>query len=324
MSKRTVRRIPNLPSQQLSFKAVGIYARVSTQRPSQFSSISSQISALVQQVYHTYHWKLADVYIDFSSGRNAENRSEFQRMLNDCRQKKIDLILVKSISRFAREVANGLETIRELKSIGVPVYFDLEEMNSFQPDFELYYSIYAAVAQGEQENTRDNVAVAIRQRVKDGTSELYSRACYGYKKDANGDFIIVPEEAENVQLIYRLYLEGNSIIAISRELEKRGIPSPTGKARWCRRAIDTLLSNEKYRGNSVATAPLMSDDSKSKQRSKYMLSKHHTAIIDNEQFEAVAAEKKRRCNIEYDENGVHRKHMRYTTAKTLQNPDSTC
>lgn len=206
MSKRTVRRIPNFPSQQLSFKAVGIYTRVSTQRPSQFSSISSLISALVQQVYHTYHWKLADVYIDFSSGRNAENRSEFQRMLNDCRQKKINLILVKSISRFAREVADGLETIRELKSIGVPVYFDLEEMNSFQPDFELYYSIYAAVAQGEQENARDNVAVAIRQRVKDGTSDLYSRACYGYKKDANGDFIIVPEEAENVQLIYRLYL----------------------------------------------------------------------------------------------------------------------
>lgn len=239
-------------------------------------------------------------------------------MLNDCRQKKVNLILVKSISRFAREVADGLGTIRELKSIGVPVYFDLEEMNSFQPDFELYYSIYAAVAQGEQENARDNVAVAIRQRVKDGTSELYSRACYGYKKDANGDFIIVPEEAENVQLIYRLYLEGNSIIAISRELEKRGIPSPTGKARWCRRAIDTLLSNEKYRGNSVATAPSMSYDSKSKQRSKYMLSKHHTAIIDNEQFEAVAAEKKRRCNIEYDENGVHRKHTRYTTTKALQ------
>ena len=178
MSKQTVRRVPNLPPPQLSFKAVGIYARVSTQRPSQFSSISSQISALVQQVYHTYQWKLADVYIDFSSGRNAENRSEFQRMLTDCRQKKINLILVKSISRFAREVADGLETIRELKSIGVPVYFDLEEMNSFQPDFELYYSIYAAVAQSEQENARDNIAVAIRQRVKDGTSELYSRACY--------------------------------------------------------------------------------------------------------------------------------------------------
>lgn len=92
MPKRIVRRIPNLSPLQLSFKAVGIYARVSTQRPSQFSSISSQISALVQQVYHTYQWKLADVYIDFSSGRTAENRSEFQRMLNDCQQKKINLI----------------------------------------------------------------------------------------------------------------------------------------------------------------------------------------------------------------------------------------
>ena len=317
MSKRTVRRISNLPPQQLSFKAVGIYARVSTQRPSQFSSISAQISALVQQVYHTYQWKLADVYIDFSSGRNTENRSEFQRLLNDCRQKKINLILVKSISRFAREVVDGLETIRELKSIGIPVYFDLEEMNSFQPDFELYYSIYAAIAQGEQENARDNVSVAIRQRVKDGTSELYSRACYGYRKDANGDFIIVPEEADNVRLIYRLYLEGKSIIAISRELERRGIPSPTGKTTWCRRAIDTLLSNEKYRGNSVATAPLMIYDSKGKQRSKYMFSEHHMAIIDSEKFDAVAEEKKRRSNIEYDENGVHRKHTKYTsTMKT--------
>ena len=317
MPKRIVRRIPNLPPPQLSFKPVGIYARVSTQRSSQFSSISAQISALVQQVYHTYQWKLADVYIDFSSGRNTENRSEFQRLLNDCRQKKINLILVKSISRFAREVVDGLETIRELKSIGIPVYFDLEEMNSFQPDFELYYSIYAAIAQGEQENARDNVSVAIRQRVKDGTSELYSRACYGYRKDANGDFIIVPEEADNVRLIYRLYLEGKSIIAISRELERRGIPSPTGKTTWCRRAIDTLLSNEKYRGNSVATAPLMSYDSKGKQRSKYMFSEHHMAIIDSEKFDAVAEEKKRRSNIEYDENGVHRKHTKYTsTMKT--------
>lgn len=118
------------------------------------------------------------------------------------------------------------------------------------------YSIYAAVAQGEQENARDNVAVAIRQRDKDGTSELYSRACYGYRKDANGDFIIVPEEADNVRLIHRLYLEGKSIIAISRELEKRGIPSPTGKARWSRRAIDTLLSNEKYRGKLRSNSPI--------------------------------------------------------------------
>ena len=137
MSERNVRRIPNLLPPQLSYKAVGIYARVSTQRSSQFSSMSAQLSALVQQVYHTYQWKLADVYIDFSSGRSAENRAEFQRLLHDCRQKKIDLVLAKSISRFARNVADGLEAIRELKGIGIPVYFDQEEMNSFQSDFEL-------------------------------------------------------------------------------------------------------------------------------------------------------------------------------------------
>lgn len=298
-----------------------IYARVSTQRSSQFSSISAQISALVQQVYHTNQWKLADVYIDFASGKSAENRAEFQRMLSDCRQKKIDLVLVKSVSRFAREVVDGLETIRELKNIGIPVYFDMEEMNSFQPDFELYYSIYAAVAQGEQESARDNVAVAIRQKVKDGTSSLYSRTCYGYIKDENGDFVIVPEEAKTVKLIYDLYLEGNSIVAIRRELEKRSIPSPTGKKGWCARAIDTLLSNEKYRGNSTATAPLTSYETKSTQRSRYLYSKHHIAIIDDAQFEAVAEEKKRRSNIECDETGLHRKSTRYTVKIKINHED---
>ena len=322
MSERNVRRIPNLPPPQLSHKAVGIYARVSTQRSSQFSSMSAQLSALVQQVYHTYQWKLADVYIDFSSGRSAENRAEFQRLLHDCRQKKIDLVLAKSISRFARNVADGLEAIRELKGIGIPVYFDQEEMNSFQSDFELYYSIYAAVSQGEQEDAHDNVAIAIRQRVKDGTSDLYSRACYGYKKDAAGNFVIVPEEAENVKLIYRLYLEGNSIIAISRELERRGIPSPTGKTTWCRRAIDTLLSNEKYRGNSTASTARMSGDPHSKPRDKYLYQGHHEAIIDEETFIAVAEEKKRRSNIESDENGIRRKKTRYVAKVQIDEQDN--
>ena len=128
--------------------------------------------------------------------------------------------------------------------------------------------------------------------------------------------MIVPEEAKTVKLIYDLYLEGNSIVVIRRELEKRSIPSPTGKKGWCARAIDTLLSNEKYRGNSTATAPLTSYETKSTQRSRYMYSKHHIAIIDDAQFEAVAEEKKRRSNIECDETGVHRKSTRYTVKIT--------
>ena len=110
MSERIVRRIPNLPPPQLSMKAVGIYARVSTQRSSQFSSISAQISALVQQVYHTNQWKLADVYIDFASGKSAENRAEFQRMLSDCRQKKIEILPAKWIqSHYSEHPPKPLE-----------------------------------------------------------------------------------------------------------------------------------------------------------------------------------------------------------------------
>ncbi|MCI6376243.1 MAG: ATP-binding cassette domain-containing protein [Clostridiales bacterium] len=112
-----------------------------------------------------------------------------------------------------------------------------------------------------------------------------------------------------------------SIVAIRRELEKRSIPSPTGKKGWCARAIDTLLSNEKYRGNSTATAPLTSYETKSAQRSRYMYSKHHIAIIDDAQFEAVAEEKKRRSNIEYDETGVHRKSTRYTVKIKINHED---
>lgn len=180
-------------------------------------------------------------------------------MIEDCRRHKLDLILVKSVSRFSRDTVDALETTRELKRLGIPVYFDLESINSFQPDFELYYSVYAAIAQSERESNHDNLAISIQHKIKDGTSKLYSRPCYGYKLDRNGEFVIVQEEAEVVKLVFNLYLDGLSILGIMRELEQRGITSPSGKAKWCRRSIDLMLENEKYRGNSVATAPTMSD-----------------------------------------------------------------
>ena len=125
--------------------------------------------------------------------------------------------------------------------------------------------------------------------------------------------VIVHEEAENVQFIFDLYLSGKSIIGIMGELERRNIPSPTGRAKWCRRAIDTLLSNEKYRGGSTATTALISGDPSNKQRAKYLYSSHHEAIIDEQTFIAVAEEKQRRSNIESDENGIRRKKTRYVS-----------
>ena len=311
MSERIVHVIPNLQMKKYEQKAVGIYARVSTVHSAQLHSVSLQLSALVQRVYHTLNWQLADIYVDFASGKSASERTEFQRMIEDCRRHKLDLILVKSVSRFSRDTVDALETTRELKRLGIPVYFDLESINSFQPDFELYYSVCAAVAQSERESNHDNLAISIQHKIKDGTSKLYSRPCYGYKLDRNGEFVIVQEEAEVVKLVFNLYLDGLSILGIMRELEQRGITSPSGKAKWCRRSIDLMLENEKYRGNSVATAPTMSDAPKDLPRRRYMLSMHHEGIISSEQFDDVQKEKERRSNIEFDENGTHRKKTQY-------------
>ena len=311
MSERIIHVIPNLQMKKYERKAVGIYARVSTAHSAQLHSVSLQLSALVQQVYHTLNWQLADIYVDFASGKSTFERTEFQRMIEDCRRHKLDLILVKSVSRFSRDTVDALDTTRELKRLGIPVYFDLESINSFQPDFELYYSVYAAVAQSERESNHDNLAISIQHKIKDGTSKLYSRPCYGYKLDRNGEFVIVQEEAEVVKLVFNLYLDGLSILGIMRELEQRGITSPSGKTKWCRRSIDLMLENEKYRGNSVATAPTMSDAPKDLPRRRYMLSMHHEGIISSEQFDDVQKERERRSNIEFDENGTHRKKTQY-------------
>ena len=238
-------------------------------------------------------------------------------MIEDCRRHKLDLILVKSVSRFSRDTVDALETTRELKRLGIPVYFDLESINSFQPDFELQYSLRAAIAQGEREDFHDSIVLAMNQKVTDGTSSIYSRPCYGYRKAEDGSFAIIPEEAENVQLIFELYLSGKSIVGIMRELTQRNILSPTGKATWSRRAIDTLLSNEKYRGNSTASTARMSGDPRSKPRDKYLFQEHHEAIVDEKTFIAVAEEKKRRSNIESDANGIRRKKTRYVAKNNI-------
>ena len=321
MPEKKVQRIEKIQFANMGYKAVGIYARVSTCLPSQLHSMAMQVSALTHQVYRLPYWSLADIYMDFASGAGVDNRSEFQRMINDCVNGKIELVLTKSISRFGRDTVDGLSAIRELKAHGVEVYFDLEELHSFQPDFELQYSIRAAIAQGEREDFHDSIVLAMNQKVTDGTSSIYSRPCYGYRKTEDDSLTIIPEEAENVRLIFELYLSGKSIVGIMREMAQRNILSPTGKSTWSRRAIDTLLSNEKYRGNSTASTARMSGDPHSKPRDKYLYQGHHEAIVDEKTFIAVAEEKKRRSNIESDENGIRRKKTRYVAKAQTDEQD---
>ena len=167
MPEKKVQRIEKIQFANMGYKAVGIYARVSTCLPSQLHSMAMQVSALTHQVYRLPYWSLADIYMDFASGAGVNNRSEFQRMMEDCVNGKIKLVLTKSISRFGRDTVDGLSAIRELKAHGVEVYFDLEELHSFHPDFELQYSIRAAIAQGEREDFHDSIVLAMNQKVTD-------------------------------------------------------------------------------------------------------------------------------------------------------------
>ena len=161
MADKIVQKIGKYHYANFGKKAVGIYARVSTCLPSQLHSMAMQVSALTYQVYRLPYWSLADIYMDFTSGASVDNRSEFRRMMDDCVNGKIELVLTKSISRFGRDTVDGLSAIRELKAHGVEVYFDLEELHSFQPDFELQYSIRAAIAQGEREDFHDSIVLAM-------------------------------------------------------------------------------------------------------------------------------------------------------------------
>ena len=171
MPEKKVQRIEKIQFANMGYKAVGIYARVSTCQPFHLHSMAMQVSALTHQVYRLPQWSLADIYMDFASGAGVDNRSEFQRMINDCVNGKIELVLTKSISRFGRDTVDGLSAIRELKAHGVEVYFDLEELHSFQPDFELQYSIRAAIARGEREDFHDSIVLAMNQKVTDGNFE---------------------------------------------------------------------------------------------------------------------------------------------------------
>ena len=163
-----------------------------------------------------------------------------------------------------------------------------------------------SIAQAENESRSENIKWGIKQRAAAGTSKLYDRKCYGYKHDEDGHLVIDEETARNVKLIYDMYLNGQSVVGIIKELENRKILSPTGKEKWCKRTIDVMLSNEKYTGD----VELLKSG---KSEVHYLASGNNPAIISKKTFEAVQMEKRRRSNVVRDENGKRRKSKKYSS-----------
>ena len=287
-------------------KRVGIYCRVSTNDAEQLNSLAVQVSALTRLTASTPQWLLVDVYIDIASSKTGSSRKEFARMLDDCKSKKLEIIITKSISRFGRDTVEALEALRLMRDSGVRVIFEQESLDTADTDSELMVSIVESFAQAENESRSDNIKWGIKQHAAQGTSKLYNRKCYGYYNDKDGNLAINEAEAKNVRLIFNLYLQGKSVLGIVRELERLGIKSPTGKATWPKRTIDVMLSNEKYIGN----VRLLDNG---KHSASYLSEDNNPAIISKETFQAVQIEKHHRSNVIKGEEGSRRKSRKYSS-----------
>lgn len=289
-------------------KRVGIYCRVSTNSTEQLQSLVAQVSHLTRLTATVPQWLLSDVYMDIATSKTGSSRKEFNRMLEDCKSHKLEIVITKDVSRFGRDTVEVLDAFNQLKALGVRVIFEGNSLDTANTSSDLMVAVIESIAQAENESRSENIRWGIKQRAAEGTSKLYDRKCYGYKHNEDGHSVIDEETAKNVKLIYDLYLSGQSVVGIIKELAKRKIFSPKGKENWNKRSIEWILSNEKYTGN-VELLKL------SKSEVHYLASGSHPAIISKEVFEAVQMEKVRRSNIVRDENGSQRKSKKYNSKR---------
>ena len=278
-------------------KRVAAYARVSTSTEEQEGSYEAQISYYTKYITEKPEWVLVDIYTDEGiSGTSTKNREGFKRMIADALAGKIDMIITKSCSRFARNTVTTLSTIRELKDKGVDVYFEKENIHSTDSKGELLLTIMSSLAQDESRNISENVKWGHRQRFSEGKVYLHYKNFLGYEKGPNGRPQIVEKEAKIIRLIYDMYLKGCTTGYIARYLTQAGYKTATGKDKWGDAVIKSILSNEKYYGACLSQKTYVADfltKKKMKNRGElqqYYVEKSHPAIVSKEIFD-LAQEK---------------------------------
>ena len=274
-------------------KKVAAYARVSKNTERTMHSMSAQVSYYNDLIQKNPEWEFAGVYADDAiTGTIAEKRTEFQRMLSDCEAGNIDIVITKSVSRFARNTVDLLETVRHLKELGIEVRFEKEHINTLTADGELMLTILASYAQEEVETMSQNIKWTIRNHFKNGQ---LSGCCsfLGYKwDDSQKKLIVVPEEAELVRRLFNMYLSGSSLKQIERTLKDEGIPGVRG-GKWQKTTISQILQNITYTGNLLLQKTFSQDPITKKSRwnngelPQYYSQNTHEAIIDMETFQAV-------------------------------------
>ncbi len=305
----TVTRIPanrknDICSVKMKKLRVAAYCRVSTDQEEQLTSYYAQISYYTQKISSNPEWTLAGIYADEGiTGTQAKKRPEFMRLMELCEKGKIDLILTKSISRFSRNILDCVGYIRKLKALNIPIIFEKENINTMDAASEMLITMLGSFAQAESESISKNVKWGKRKAFQDGKATFNYNSFLGYRKGTDGKPEVVPEEAEVVHRIFRMYLAGYSYVGIKKALESDAIPTAQGKKEWSAGTIARMLRNEKYVGDALLQKTYVVDciehrvEKNNGELPQYYVTDHHPAIIDRDMWGRVQMEIERRSEI---------------------------
>ena len=272
------------------------YCRVSTDMDTQALSYELQVQNYTEYITSNPEWEFVGIYADRGiSGTSLKHRDEFNRMITDCRAGKIDLIITKAVTRFARNVLDCISTIRMLKQLDPPVavFFETERINTLDTTSETYLGLISLFAQGESESKSESLKWSYIRRWKRGTGIYPVWSLLGYDADDDGKWFVVEEEAELVRVIYDMYLTGYSSPQIAEILTRSGIPTATNKPKWSSGAVLGILRNEKYCGNVLCQKTIAMDIFTHKsikntgQKTQYFIEGHHEPIVDKEDWDKV-------------------------------------
>ena len=305
------KRVTVIPAKQVRVRSakrersekirVAAYCRVSTDQEEQLNSFENQVEYYTRYINSNPAYEMVDIYADEGiSGTNVKKRKEFQRMIADCEAKKIDLVIVKSISRFARNTQDCLTYSRKLKNLGIGIIFEKENINTLDATGELLFTILSSLAQDESRNISENCKWGIRSKFQEGKPHINTYKFMGFDKDKDGRLVINEKEAKVVRRIFQEFLEGFNPADIARRLNEEGVPGVSGEPKWIKPTIVGMLQQEKYMGDSILQKWVTTDflnhtlRKNEGQVEQYYVENSHPAIIDRENWNAVQEELKRR------------------------------
>ena len=308
----TLTRFTATPITEQKKRKVAGYARVSTDHDDQFSSYEAQIDYYTNYIKGRDDWEFVDVYTDEGiTGTSTKRREGFKNMIADALDGKIDLIVTKSVSRFARNTVDSLTTIRKLKEKGVEVYFEKENIWTFDSKGELLLTIMSSLAQEESRSISENCTWGQRKRFADGKVTVPFKRFLGYDRGPDGNLVVNPEQAVTIKRIYSMFLQGMTYHGIAKQLTDDGILTPGGKTNWNQSAVKSILTNEKYKGDALLQKSYTTDFLTKKTKvnegeiPQYYVENNHEAIIEPEVFEMVQREILKRGRGKKYHSGVH-------------------